>query len=97
MTQELTISRYNNKTSIGYEVMTSVFFFLTFSGLTILGIWIFKFADQTSPTKTGKKKEDKYFDELGVPGIVITYIFLLALFFVIYHNHMLDDDVTPLG
>ena len=95
MTQELTISRYKNNTSIGYEVMTSVFFFLVFSGLTMLGIWIFRFAEKTSSTKTEKKKDEKYFNELAIPGIVITYLFLIALFFVIYHNHSLDDDVIP--
>lgn len=93
MTQELTISRYKENISIGYEIMISIFFFLVFSGLTVFGIWIFKFADTTSPTKTGKKKDDKYFKELAIPGIVVTYLFLLGLVFVIYHRHSLDDDI----
>lgn len=94
MTKELTISHYDNQTKWGYELMISLFFFLIFSGLTMLGIWIFKFADQTSETKTETKKDDKYFDELGIPGLVITYIFIGALIIAIYHHHLKSSDTV---
>jgi heme/copper-type cytochrome/quinol oxidase subunit 2 len=95
MTQELTISQYKNDTSTGYEVMTSVFFFIIFSGITMLGIWIFKFGDNTSPSITGSKREEKYFDELAITGITLSYVFLLALIIVIYHHHHQEFDDIP--
>ena len=95
MTQELTISQYKNDTSTGYEVMTSVFFFIIFSGITMLGIWIFKFGDNTSPSITGSKREEKYFDELAITGITLSYVFLLALILVIYHTHPTKFENIP--
>lgn len=94
MERELTISQYRTETKIGFEILTAFLFFAVFSGLTMLGIWIFKFADQTSPTKTETKKDDKYFDELGIPGLVVSYIFLAGLITVIYHHHLKPDDNT---
>jgi uncharacterized membrane protein YidH (DUF202 family) len=96
MTQELTISQYKDDTSTGYEVMTSIFFFIIFSGLTMLGIWIFKFADTTSPSITQSKRDSKYFDELAITGITLSYVFLIALILVIYHHHHQDIDQIPI-
>ena len=47
MTQELTISQYKKETTIGYEILIGFFFICVYSGLTLLAIYIFKFADKT--------------------------------------------------
>jgi hypothetical protein len=92
MTQELTISQYKNGTSIGYEILIGFFFICVYSGLTLLAIYIFKFADKTTPTKTGEKRKNQYFNELGVSGIVTTYISLAVLTYFIYSKHHRSDD-----
>ena len=48
----------------------------------------------SSETKTETKKDDKYFDELGIPGLVITYIFIGALIIAIYHHHLKSSDTV---
>jgi len=92
MSKELTISQYKNETSEGYEIMIGIFFFLIFSGLTMLALWIFMFSSKTNPGVTGQKKEEKYFKELAIPGLVIEFVFLIALIVVIYHKHHKDYD-----
>ena len=92
MERELTISQYRTESGIGLEILTSFLFFAVFSGLTMLGIWIFKFSDHTSPSKTGTKKNDEYFNELGIPGLVVTYLFLAGLTTVVYHHHLKPVD-----
>ena len=92
MSKELTISHYKNETSESYEILIGFLFFLIFSGLTMLGLWIFMFASRTNPGTTDSKETEKYFNELAIPGLVIEFIFLISLVVVIYHKHHKDYD-----
>lgn len=92
MSKELTISHYKNETSESYEILIGVLFFLVFSGITMLGLWIFMFASRTNAEITGVKETEKYFKELAIPGLVIEFLFLIALGVVIYHKHHKDYD-----
>ena len=91
MSKEITISQYKNETSQSYEIMIGFFFFLIFSGITILAIWIFMFSKKTKSDGTPDRQET-YFKQLAIPGLVIEYIFLIALVVVIYHKHHKEYD-----
>jgi len=91
MSKEITISQYKNETSQSYEIMIGFFFFLIFSGITILAIWIFMFSKQTK-SDGETKREEQYFKQLAIPGLVIEFIFLIALVVVIYHKHHKEYD-----
>ena len=85
MTQELTISNY--KDGEHHHIFFGIAIFVLFSGIFMLGFWLFKYNDQTNSSATNSKKKNEYELELMLPGILCGAIGLIAAFFIVYSNH----------
>lgn len=85
MTQELTISNY--KDGEHHHAFFIVSIFVLFSGVFMIGFWLFKYNDQTDASITGEKVNNEYELELLLPGILAGSLGLIAALFLVYANH----------
>ena len=85
---EITIPGYREG-GVERVLVFGLIYIVFFSGLTMLGIWIFKFSDTENRLNRpeGQKPNEQYFDELFIPGLIVSILGTLFSLFYIYWNH----------
>ena len=78
--------------SEGYKIWITLFFILTFSGIVISGIWIFKYGVTTEDIDNGNKIDSKNKENLIIAGSILTVLSTVITIATIRYLHSKGDN-----